>query len=331
MKIGVIGLGFMGAAHVGAIFSDPEAQLAAVVTNNEKARQGDLSETGGNLELANRKFDFSGVAKYSNWREIVADPNVEAVSICLPTEFHAPVAIAALEARKHVLCEKPMALTAQECDAMLAAATKARRTLMIGHVLRFWPEYVALRDFVKNGSYGQVRQATFIRQCGIPDWSSWLPDESRSGGAVVDLLVHDIDQILLLFGTPDRVTAKRIGETDSLMASFVYPASIEIRLQGGWFAPQMPFSMAFKVRAERGELELSANGLELSDMAGTKRKLELPAGDAYAAEVHYFLDCCRTGRAPGLCPPTSSAEAVKIALALKESRAKDGEQIKCSV
>lgn len=321
----------MGAAHVSAITSNPYAELAAVVTTNKKAREGDLSETGGNLDLGTRIFDFSKVTKYDNWRDLVADKNIEAVTVCLPTDMHAEVTIAALEAGKHVLCEKPMALTAADSDRMMAAAAAAKRTLMIAQVLRFWPEYIALRSFVTEGKYGAVRQATFVRKCGVPSWSKWLPDEARSGGAVLDLLVHDIDQILLLFGIPDRVTAKQLGSGDALMASFIYPAGTDVRLQGGWFDADSPFSMSFQVRADKGEIELRPEGLMLSDMTGVRKKVELTTVDGYSAEVHYFLDCCAKGIEPAQCMPADSAKAVKVALALKESRAKDGEQIQCLV
>ena len=113
----------------------------------------------------------------------------------------------------------------------------------------------------------------------MPTWSKWLPDESRSGGAVLDLLVHDIDQILLLFGTPDRVTAKQLGSGDALMASFIYPGGPEVRLQGGWFEPDAPFAMSFQVRADQGQMELTPDGLMLSDMTGVRNKVELSTVD----------------------------------------------------
>jgi predicted dehydrogenase len=89
--------------------------------------------------------------------------------------------------------------------------------------------------------------------------------------------------------------------------------------------------MSFQVRAGQGELELTSDGLQLSDMTGTRKKLEPETANAYSEEVHYFLECCRSGAEPSLCLPSDSAKAVKVALALRESRAKDGEQIKCLV
>jgi predicted dehydrogenase len=201
-----------------------------------------------------------------------------------------------------------MALTAEECDQMISASREADRVLMVGQVLRFWPEYLHLEDFVKSGKHGKVIAATFVRRCGLPDWSKWLPDEKRSGGALLDLLVHDIDQALFLFGVPAKVTAKSLGGPDSVSASLIYPGGPEVRIQGGWFAPETEFSMSFQVRAERGELLLNAGGLRMND-----------------------VQCCRSNKQPERCLPQDSAKAVKLALALKESRSKGGEQIPCAL
>jgi predicted dehydrogenase len=201
---------------------------------------------------------------------------------------------------------------------------------MIAHVLRFWPEYRKLQEFVKNGDHGSVRSATLIRRCGIPDWSRWLTNEGESGGAILDLLIHDIDQILLLFGVPDRVAAKSMGGPDTVSATFIYPSNIEVRLQGGWFDPGVPFSMTFQVRADRGLLELTPDGLMLSDLAGNRHKVDAGSEDPYAAELAYYVQCCSDGTPPLRCPPAESAKAVELALLLKQSRQQEGAQLKCS-
>ena len=331
MKVGVIGLGFMGAAHVNAIINYPKCELAAIASRNPKTLSGDFTSVGGNLKLKEQHFDFDHVKKFTDWRELVEDTGIEALSVCLPTALHEEVVVAALDAGKHVLCEKPMALTLTDCQHMLESSEAAKKTLMIGHVLRFWPEYLALGKFVHEDTYGKIRQATFTRRCGIPDWSAWQTDPIHSGGAIFDLLIHDIDQILLLFGMPDRVTAKRLGDTDALMASFIYPGGPEVRLHGGWFAPGMPFSMSFQVLADKARMELTPDGLTISDLAGIRNKVALNEVNAYEEEMHYFIDCCESNLPVSQCPPNQSAAAVKLALALEESRSRDGEQIKCLV
>ncbi len=319
----------MGAVHLSAYSKIPDAKVAAVCSESERSLSGDLNLVGGNLNRDLGKFDFSGVKQYRHWRELVLDPDLDIVDICLPTDLHPTVSIAALAAGKHVLCEKPMALTSGDCDRMIAAAQENNRILMIAQVLRFWPEYVALRDFVAERQFGAVQSATFVRQCGLPDWSKWLPVAARSGGAVVDLLVHDIDQAISLFGMPQRVAAKALGEVDALTATLLYPNGPEVRIQGGWFLPGAPLQMSFQVRAERAEMELTADGLILSDQAGERKKVET-SGDGYEAEISYFMDCVRGGKPPQRCMPQDSARAVKLALLLKQSREMGGEQVKCS-
>jgi len=330
VKIGIVGLGFMGAVHLSAYSKIPDAEVAAVCAQGDRALSGDLSAVGGNLERDLATYDLSAAKKYRNWRELVLDPELDVIDICLPTDLHAAVSIAAMTAGKHVLCEKPMALTSSDCDRMLAAASENNRILMIGQVLRFWPEYGALHDFVRSQEYGRVLSATFIRQCGLPDWSKWLPVEARSGGAVIDLLVHDIDQALLLFGMPEKVAARQLGDGDTLSASLIYPNGPEVRVQGGWFLPGSPLVMSFQARAERAELELTPEGLMLSDESGERKKVDPPEGDGYQLEISYFLDCIRQGKQPEQCTARDSARATQLALLLKRARA-TGDQVKMEV
>jgi predicted dehydrogenase len=325
VKIGLVGLGFMGVTHLGAYAKIPGTEVTAISCRDPKTLEGDFSNSGGNLEREPQTFDLTAAKKYTVWRELIRDPNVEVVDICLPTDLHVTVAVEALSAGKHVLCEKPMAMTTEGCERMAAAAAQYKRTLMVAQVLRFWPEYMALERFVREKEYGAVRAVTLTRRCGVPDWSGWLLDEKRSGGAIVDLLIHDIDQALLLFGEPEAVAAKKLAGVDALTATLLYPGGPEVRLQGGWFAAGMPFSMSFQARAERAELELGPEGLTLNRVP-----FAAEGGDGYEAELAYFLECCKSGRPPELCMPEASAQAVKLALLLKRSRENDGERIKCS-
>jgi predicted dehydrogenase len=329
VNIGIIGLGFMGVTHIAGYAKIPGVQVSAVCTENPAVLAGDLSKVGGNIEIDFSLVDISAAKKYTRWQDLIADAAVDVVDICLPTDLHLAVATAALAAGKHVFCEKPMALTETDCESMIEAADKAKRTLMIGQVLRFWPEYVALQEFGASKKYGALRSATFVRQVGLPDWSKWLAVEERSGGATMDLLIHDIDQALLLCGMPERVSAKKLGDGDGIMATLIYPGGPEVRIQGGWFQPGMPLNMTFQAVAERGQMEFLPEGLFLSDTAGQREKLEPSGPDGYQAEVAYFIECCRTQTEPLRCTPRASAQAVQVALRLKQSRSLNGEQIKC--
>lgn len=321
----------MGSTHLDAFSKMQGVEVAAIWTHNLQALSNSFQHTGGNLNRAAQIHDLSAVRKYSDSRELVNDSELDAVDICLPTDLHASVAMAALGTGKHVFCEKPLALTAADCDVMIAEAKKHDRVLMAGQVLRFWPEYLYLERFVRSREYGAILSATFVRRCGLPDWSRWLPDETRSGGAVLDLLIHDIDQALWIFGTPDRIAAKSIGPVDTVMSSLIYPGGPQVRIQGGWFAAGSALSMTFQVRAERAELELTPQGLYLSNQAGERKQIEITGDDAYEAELAHFVECCRTNRPPERCMPEDSGRAVKLALLLKQSRAQGGEQLKCTL
>ena len=329
MKIGIIGLGFMGVTHMVGYAKIPGVKVSAVCTENPAVLAGDLSKIGGNIKFDASSVDISAAKKYTRWQDLIADPDVDAVDICLPTDLHLTVSSAALAAGKHVFCEKPMALTETDCELMIDAAGKAKRVLMIGQVLRFWPEYMALQEFGASKKYGAIRSATFVRQCGTPTWSKWLTTEARSGGAALDLLIHDIDQALLLCGMPERVSAKKLGDGDGIMATLIYPGGPEVRIQGGWFHPDMPLKMTFQAVAERGQIDFSQDGLFLSDTTGQRTKMEPSGPDGYQAEVAYFIECCRAQAEPLRCIPRASAQAVHVALCLKRSRSLDGEQIKC--
>jgi predicted dehydrogenase len=329
VNIGILGLGFMGATHLSACSKIEGCEVAAVSTRDQKTLSGDLSHIGGNLGREGPFPDFSAAAKYTDWRELIHDPNIDAVDICLPTDLHEAAAVGALEAGKHVLCEKPMALSNAGCERMLRAAETQGRILMIGHVLRFWPAYVYLRKFITSGEYGRIKSATFIRQSGVPDWSSWLPDPERSGGAILDLLIHDIDQALALFGPPQGLRAKSLGEGDTVAATLIQEGGPELRIQGGWFAAGTPFSMSFQVQAERAQLDYSQAGLVLNDLSGQRNVIELGDDDPYTAQLSYFVNCCQSGRQPELGSPQDAAAAVEVALLLKESRARNGELVLC--
>ena len=263
------------------------------------------------------------------------DPNLDAVDICLPTNLHAAVAIAALRAGKHVLVEKPMALDAASVDAMLEAARHSGRILMTAQVLRFFPMYKVMAELVKSGQLGAARAAIFRRRCAAPPWSGWLADKSASGGGVFDLLIHDVDMCLHLFGPPEAVSAVGYEDLargiDCITAQFCYP-QMTVVLTGGWHHPKsFPFSMEYTVTCDGGTIDYSSAGSPPALYRADGAKTELPAEgkDGYLAEIEYFVECCREEKQPGLCAPAESAAAVKLALLMLEAREKQGERIAC--
>ncbi len=265
MRIGVIGLGFMGSTHLQAIANIEGAELAAVMDLDEKRLSGDLSGIQGNLGGPGLRMDFSGVKRYRTVEEMASDVEVEAVDVCLPTFLHAPVTLQLLRAGKHVLVEKPMALNGAECDEMIAEAQRQGRVLMVAQVLRFAPAYQALRRYIEDGSVGTVRSAMFRRRCAVPGWGPWEFDAAKSGGGIFDLLIHDVDMCLHLFGAPTAVSA--VGHEDmahgidNILAQFHYPGAGFVAVTGGWHhAGAYPFSMEYTVVGDNGVVEYDSAG-----------------------------------------------------------------------
>jgi predicted dehydrogenase len=332
MRIAMLGLGFMGGVHLRAWRQVAGATLAAVFSNDERQLSGDLTAAQGNLGQPSERFDFSAVKQYRDFGALLDDSEIDAVDVCLPTFLHEDAAIEALRAGKHVLVEKPMALEGASTRRMIGAAKRAGRILMTAHVLRFFPEYVALRHALPE--LGLVRGAFFRRRCAVPAWGGWLQDPEKSGGGVFDLLIHDIDMCLHLFGRPEAVSA--VGRCDAesgldmLHGQLFYPFGV-VAVSGGWQpAPAFPFTMEYSVTGERGTIEYHSAGRPPTLYAQTAEALPLEGRDGYTAEIEYFVECCRLGRQPERCPPRESADAVELMRTLLAARERDGRKILCS-
>jgi predicted dehydrogenase len=337
MRIAVLGLGFMGSTHLKALRNVSGARLAAVVSSDEHKLSGDLSAIQGNLGGPGEKMDFSGVARYHTVDEALHDSNIDAVDICLPTDKHASTAIDALRAGKHVLVEKPMALYGQSADRMIEESERSGKLLMTAQVLRFLPAYAAAGTMLKSADLGPVRSAIFRRRCAAPAWSKWLSDPGKSGGGVFDLLIHDVDYCVHLFGAPAAVSATGYEDAprgiDSILAQLHY-RGLDAIVTGGWHHPKAyPFSMEFTIISDGGTLEFSsASGpLTLYKADGEETSVEIPEKDGFEAELEYFVACASSGAKPERCPPRESALAVRVARAMLESRAMNGERIACRV
>jgi len=331
MNVAVLGLGFMGATHLSAWRKAPHARVTAVMSSNETKLSGDLTSIEGNLGGSGERFDFSGMRKYRRIEDALAADDIDAVDICLPTDLHAPTAIAALRAGKHVLLEKPMALDTADADSIQRAAVECNRLLMVGHVLRFIPTYRAAAEWIAGA--GQVHSALFRRRCAAPTWSAWLLDEKRSGGSVCDLLIHDTDYCISLWGMPKAVRATGSRDLsrgiDVISAELQYDRLGPVTVTGGWHHPRAyPFSMEFTIVADAGTLEWSSadsRGLMLYSLDGEGRALPLDANDPFEAELRYFTECARAGRQPDLCPPSQSRDAVALSRLMLRSREHNGQ------
>jgi predicted dehydrogenase len=140
IRVGIAGIGFMGMTHFRAYPQSRGARVTAIAAREAHKRAGDWRSIKGNFGAPGEKIDLKGIHAYADWRELIADPDVDLIDVCLPPAMHAEVSIAALNAGKHVFCEKPIALELADAARMVRAAERAGRLLMIGHVLPFFSE-----------------------------------------------------------------------------------------------------------------------------------------------------------------------------------------------
>lgn len=330
VNIAVVGLGFMGTTHLKGWRNVAGARLHAVVDADPRRLRGDLSAVGGNLGGGGEKFDLTDVRGYQTLDAALADPEIDIVDICLPTDQHVATTSAALKAGKHVLTEKPVALDSASAESLCREAEECGRLLMAAHVLRFFPAYEELARSMGHGA-APLRSALFRRRCAAPVWSPWLRDPARSGGAVMDLLIHDADYCISLWGMPEAVHARGHRDLargiDVIHADLIYPDRGPVVISGGWHHPESyPFSMEFTVTSDAATFEWSSGSSDLRRYGedGAAQSVALSEKDAFTSELEYFCDCVETGRQPERCPPAQSAQAVSLIEKMVESRDKNG-------
>jgi len=320
LRIGIVGLGFMGKMHFDTYARMKKAKVVAICDVDPKKRSGDWSGIAGNIGAKGKKVDLAGIRVYARLADMLADPAVEVVDVTLPTYLHAPAVVAALKAGKHVICEKPMAVNSREAARMVTSARRARRRLFVAHCIRFWPAYAVAREIVRSGKWGRVLTAAFRRFSTTPTWSwrNWLQDPRKSGVAALDLHVHDADFVLYTFGKPKAVTCHGGGlgprRMDHLYASYDFGAGKLVTAEGAWeFAPGFPFSMSFTIAMQKATLNLGPDlKLRLHRVNGVTSDVPVPAGDGYGHELAHFVQCIRKNRPSPVVSPESALQSVKL-------------------
>ncbi len=327
VKVGILGIGFMGTQHFRAYRAYRKAEVTALSDLDPKKLTGDWSDIAGNIEGGGGQVDLSDIRVHKDPTALFADPDVDVVDITLPTFLHAKYAYAALRAGKHVICEKPMAITLAECDKMIRAAKKARRHLYVAHCIRFWPEFAKLKELLDGTKYGKVLSARFWRVSATPTWSwdNWLMDEKRSGGAVVDLHIHDTDFVNSLFGPPKSVRSVGVVGSvsrscvDSVTTQYVYEKGPEVVATGSWIAqPGFGFTHGFRVCTEKATIEHDAKSetrLMVHTADGETEKPRVARNDGYVAELQHFVDCIQADEESDVVSAEDARTALKVTLA----------------
>ncbi len=258
IRIGIAGIGFMGMTHYLTYQKIRGAKVAALCEQDAKRLAGDWRSIKGNFGPPGEIMDLGAVARYADLDAMIADPTLDLIDICLPPSWHARTAVAALEAGRHVFCEKPIALSPSDATRMVEAADRAGKLLMIGHVLPFFPEYKFARETIAGGKYGKLLGGHFKRIVSVPTWLPDFFDPKKVGGPMLDLHVHDAHFIRLLFGMPKAVQTLGTmrGEVAERFATqFIYDPPRMVTAASGVIGQQgRPFTHAYEIYLEKATL-----------------------------------------------------------------------------
>jgi predicted dehydrogenase len=317
--IGIVGIGFMGMIHYLAARKLAHGKVVALCSRDPRKLAGDWTGIQGNFGPRGTQMDLSGQALYADVGELLADPRVDLVDLCVPNDEHARLAIRALEAGKHVLVEKPIALTTADADAMVAAASASGRLLMVAHVLPFFPEFAFAAEAVRSGRFGALRAAHFKRVISRPDWSQGMADSDRSGGPAIDLHIHDTHFIGLVCGVPRAVYSRGVidgGTVAHLSTQYLYddPSLAVTAVSGALSQAGRPFTHGFEFYLERATLAFEFANLGGQGHVATPLSVILPDGtverpalgsgdpiDSFADELGVAVEAVGSGTsAPGL-------------------------------
>jgi predicted dehydrogenase len=289
-RIGIIGLGFMGRTHL-ASYRAAGARVVAVLDPTGG------TTAGGNLGTGADAIDLAGVEVFRDAEVFFSKAAVDAVSVCTPTDTHVAIAERSLARGWHVLVEKPVALASAEIRRLESVAARSGKLCMPAMVMRFWPGWAWLRDRIRDQQFGPLKTLTLERLGSRPKWNpEFYADVTKSGGAMVDLHIHDADFVYWCFGKPDSLVTT--GSTEQVTTIYrVGGAGVVggpgVVASGGW-AQQSSFGfrMRYLANFERATVEFDlARGehpVTISDADGT-RPVDVGSMGGYEAEVRHFL------------------------------------------
>ena len=312
MRVGLVGAGFMGGVHLNAYAGIPEVEVVGVAD--------------ARIESAVAGAKIVGARPYASYEELVAEEDVEVVDICLPTAFHRDLALRAAGEGRHVILEKPIARTMDDAQAILDAFSGGGPRLFVGHVVRFFPEYVGIKQKIDAGDLGTVGVVrTSRRSPFLLGWNDWYADWRVSGGVLLDLVIHDFDYLRWTLGEVERVYARGMlgreyNRLDYVLATLRFQSGAIAHVEGHWGYPG-PFNYSIEVTGSHALLTVdSTEPASLQLISGAPEEgPDLASGKSpYEKELEHFIHCMATGEEP-IVEAHDAREALRIGLAATES------------
>ena len=321
IKTGIIGLGFMGRMHASAY-----RQLTDVLDFKVTA----VADT--DTEQADKMAEMLGAKAYYSPQDMIDQADINTVDICLPTFLHYQYASQAIAKGYHIFIEKPLCLHSKDAFALAKQADEKQVFAQVGQCLRFWTEYEYLKSLVDDNVYGKMTYLKLRRLSPQPGWggSKWMSDDLLSGGAALDLQIHDADFALYSYGKPDKIKSfvhHGCGRYSSIVSELKY-RDFTVMTEGSWdYPPSFPFEMSYIASFEKATVLFSSlYGLKVCPVEGDSFVPELKkactvqseAGGnisdlgGYYNELYYFIDCINKGIQPVKASLTAGAEAVEL-------------------
>ncbi|MEA3462255.1 MAG: Gfo/Idh/MocA family oxidoreductase [Bacteroidota bacterium] len=322
-KLVIVGFGFMGMTHAISILNHPGAQLVAIVDLDPEKALENLGQESGNLDTGGiKKEDITDIRTYTSLENCIAEEKPDACILSVHTELHFSMCVQALEAGIHVFVEKPLVLDPAQGNKLIELASDKDLLLMVGHVVRFMPPYLKLRQWIESGEFGELSWLSMTRFTGLPAWGQWkekLEDFGSTGGALFDLAIHDIDYVQWVLGKPDSIEATtlpgKLSAHDYVCALWRYTSGPDVKIEGGTrFHHQFPFEAGFSAVFEKASIRYSSSS-ELISIATDSDTSQVPAGDAmegYSNELDYFVECLDRKVKPEKCLPESALQSIRI-------------------
>ncbi len=318
LKVGLIGCGFMGAMHANCYKNLEGVELAAVADlRREKAEE---LASGTHAQI------------FADGKDLIANAELDIIDICLPTFLHAEYGLLAMEKVNYLFIEKPVTLTVEQSEALIQKQKETGCKVQVGQVIRFWDEYVALKEIYQSGQYGKVLNANFRRISPSPDWGweNWLHNIPLSGGAAEDLHIHDVDFVLSMFGEPEKLYSvkQKIGEPNGYVNTLMEYKETVVTVEGTWELPAChPFEATFRVVFEKAVVENAGGKFMLYTADGAEEirleKKDLSTANAggnisdlggYYNELKVFTDCAKAGGEIKEASLVSAAASLKFLL-----------------
>ena len=315
VNLAVIGAGSLGSAH---------ATTFARIDGCQVKRVYDIiSERAENLAA-------QIAAQVAGAPDGCFSDDIDAVVVATPTDVHAEYCLQAARVGKHIFCEKPMTRTTGQADEVVEAVRESGVKMMVGHVLRFFPEYQQAREMVRDGAVGKLGMVRLSRINSIPR-RQWYGEVERSGGVILDMIIHDFDWLLWTLGKPDRVYAKGLYERmpllDYALCTYRFPSGAIAHVEGSW-ADMGSFRTSFEITGSGGLLAHdSASNATLraqkhSREADDAEPVQVPSAPAYrspqAVEDELFIEALVNDTEPPVTVE-EGREAVRLALATLKS------------